>query len=99
MRGIAIRPATTDDVTAISTLVRQAVRTAGAYPPDVIARSCANFSPENVLLRLTEREVFVGEIDGRVVGTVSLRGDKLYSLFVAPDQQGKGVGRDFVAHV
>ncbi len=101
MSGIAIRAATPDDAAAISALVQRAVRlgNATAYPPEIIERICANFSRENVLRRMAEREVFVAEVEGRIAGTVSLRGDKLYSLFVAADRQGLGVGRHLVEHI
>ena len=101
MPGIPIRAATADDAAAISALVHQSVRqgNADAYPPEIIDVICANFSPEKVLRRMAEREVFVGEVDGQVAATVSLRGDKLYSLFVAPGRQGLGLGRQLVEHI
>jgi len=101
MPGVAIRAATAADAAAISDVVQQSVRqgNADAYPPPVIELICANFSPGKVLERMAEREVFVGEVDGQVIATVSLRGGKLYSLFVAPDRQGLGIGRQLVEHI
>jgi len=101
MSGLSIRAATPDDAAAISVLVQDAVRLGNAvvYPPDIIERICANFSLGNVLQKMAQREVFVGEVEARIADTVSLRGDKLYSLFVAPDRQGLGIGRHLVAHL
>jgi putative acetyltransferase len=101
MPALSIRAATADDAAAISALVQQSVRlgNADAYPPPIIDLICANFSPAKVLQRMAEREVFVGEVEGQVAATVSLRGDKLYSLFVAPGRQGTGVGRRLVEHI
>ena len=101
MVHIPIRAATSDDAVAISALIQQAVRHGNAadYEPEIIDRICANFSPAMVSRRMAEREVFIGEVDGRIAGTVSLRDDKLYSLFVAVERHGQGIGRCLVDHL
>ncbi|HKU94573.1 MAG TPA: GNAT family N-acetyltransferase [Vineibacter sp.] len=101
MARIPIRPATPADAETISTLIQQAVRRGNAadYEPEIIDRICANFSRGMIVRRMAEREVFVGEVDGQIAGTVSLRGDKLYSLFVAVDRHGQGIGRHLVNHL
>lgn len=38
-------------------------------------------------------ETMVYEIDGRVVGFLSLVGNEVGAIFVAPDSQGSGIGR------
>jgi len=101
MPRIPIRQATPADAATISALIQQAVRHGNAadYEPEIIDRICANFSRAMVVRRMSEREVFVGEVDGQIAGTVSLRGDKLYSLFVAVERHGQGIGRHLVDHL
>lgn len=44
-------------------------------------------------------ENFVFEEDGKVTGFISLVGEKVCAIFVAPEKQGKGVGSALVKHV
>lgn len=62
------------------------------YPPHVIAAVAENFSPEKVAAQLTTRQAYVAVIDGAVVGTASLNGSVLRSVYVDPAHQGKGIG-------
>jgi N-acetylglutamate synthase-like GNAT family acetyltransferase len=43
--------------------------------------------------------VFVAEMDNRVVGTASLDGQALRTMFVLPDVQGRGIGRLLVQRI
>ena len=94
LSGIALRPATADDAPAISAVALSAIRTTNArdYAPAAIDEICSNFTIDKVLERMQSRDVFVALSDGRIVGTISLGGDKLHSLFVDPISQGHGIG-------
>ena len=39
-----------------------------------------------------EREVWVWEEDGRILGFTALHGDQVPALYVEPDAQGRGIG-------
>jgi len=45
-----------------------------------------------------DRQLFVAENDGRIVGCAGWRGKYLRHVYVAPDSQGEGVGKRLVAH-
>lgn len=47
---------------------------------------------------LPAADVFVYELDGRVVGFVALLDREVGGLFVHPDHQGQGIGRALVDH-
>ncbi|MGA6105468.1 N-acetyltransferase family protein [Pseudomonas solani] len=96
-----IRTATPDDATAISQVVLLALAESNArdYPPAVIASVQANFGPEQVRGLLAAREVLVAEEAGCVIGTASLDGDVVRTVFVAPGAQGLGVGRRLMEQV
>lgn len=87
-----VRQALETDAPAISRVIVQALRTSNSqdYSPAVIARVEQSFSPE-ALLGLMAR--------GQVVGTASLEGDVVRTVFVAPDRQGLGIGRALMLHV
>jgi GNAT superfamily N-acetyltransferase len=54
------------------------------------------FSPQTVLELSQKRQMLVAIDDSKIVGTGSLQNDTVYSLFVDPDQIGKGVGKQLM---
>jgi len=48
---------------------------------------------------MSSRQVFVALDGARVVGTASLAGDVVRSVFVLPERQGLGVGKALMRHV
>jgi GNAT superfamily N-acetyltransferase len=101
LASFVIRAATLDDALAISELCVRTIRAINArdYPPDVIEQTCANFSTERVRRKMLERQVYCAESDAMLFGTVAFGGGKLHSLFVAPEVQRCGVGRELARHV
>jgi ribosomal protein S18 acetylase RimI-like enzyme len=47
---------------------------------------------------LVEQEVWVAELDGRIVGILVLRVDSLDHLYVRPDSQRQGIGTRLLAY-
>ncbi|QND71856.1 GNAT family N-acetyltransferase [Tardiphaga robiniae] len=96
-----IRPAQVGDAAGISRVIIRALRETNAkdYTPDIIARVELSFSPAAVERLIDQREVFVAEMDNRVVGTASLDGQALRTMFVLPDVQGRGIGRLLVQRI
>lgn len=96
-----IRPAQAGDAAGISRVVIRALRETNAkdYTPDIIARVELSFSPAAVERLIDQRDVFVAEMDNRVVGTASLDGQALRTMFVLPDVQGRGIGRLLVQRI
>jgi putative acetyltransferase len=101
MTDLVIRAATPDDMLAISALVQHTVRISNSrdYPPQAVELIVANFAPAKVGQRMAERDVFVCQKGGRIVGTIALGGDRLRSLFVDPELQHGGIGARLVAHL
>jgi GNAT superfamily N-acetyltransferase len=102
-----LRAAREGDAEAVSEVIISALRETNAkdYPPEVIARVERNFSPAAVLELMGRRKVFVAvagerqEHKARIVGTASLEGGAVRTMFVAPDMQRRGVGRRLMAEV
>jgi GNAT superfamily N-acetyltransferase len=97
----AIRPARDDDAADVSALILRALRETNAsdYTDEIIERVSQSFSPAAVLQFIGKRTVFVATIDGRVVGTASLDGTVVRTVFVSPDAQGRGIGRQLMAEI
>ncbi len=89
---VAIRRATADDAAAVRDIVLRGLRETNArdYPASVIDRLVQTL-PDKVASSLTIWHAFVAIVDARVVGTASLSGDTVKSVFVHPDHQRAGV--------
>ena len=90
-----IRPALDDDAADISAVILRALRETNAkdYTDEIIARVEQSFSPDAVCELIGKRTVFVATIGSRLVGTASLDGIVVRTVFVAPDMQARGVGK------
>ncbi|PYC72407.1 GNAT family N-acetyltransferase [Micromonospora arborensis] len=101
MTEVTVRLFRDTDAEPLAVLVARCLREVNSrdYPADLIERMCAHFDAARFRELATVREVFVAEQDGRVVGTVSRDGNKVYTMFVDPDGAGRGVGRRLMHHI
>ena len=81
-----IRRAVPPDVEDISSVIVRALHETNRRdcPPHVIAAVAENFSPVRVAAQLTTRQAYVAVVDGAVVGTASLDGRVIRSVYVDP---------------
>ena len=91
----AIRHASPNDAEGISRIIIAALRQTNAkdYPEAVIARVEQSFSPALVSELLARRLVFVAEGQDGIIGTASLDGRVVRTVFVDPAHQSRGVGK------
>ncbi|MGY5778806.1 GNAT family N-acetyltransferase [Rhizobium sp. LEGMi135b] len=96
-----IRPASEADAEAISGVILAALRESNAkdYSPDIIARVAESFSPAGVRRLMSSRTVFVAIDEGSLVGTASLDGAVVRTMFVSPSAQKRGVGASLMAAI
>ena len=99
--NVLVRAARAEDAAAISKVIIAALRESNAldYPPEVIAQVAQNFAAPQVLALMSQRQVSVAIDDQVVVGTASLDQQVIRSVFVAPEQQGKGIGKLLMARI
>ncbi|MBC3454122.1 GNAT family N-acetyltransferase [Pseudomonas mosselii] len=90
-----VRRAQREDVEAISRIVIAALRASNSqdYPVEVIAQVEQSFSPAAVSVLLDSRVVFVAVKQNNLLGTASLDGEVVRTVFVAPTHHGTGIGR------
>ena len=90
-----IRISQADDSDDLSRLIVAALRNTNGqdYSLETIERVEKSFSSSAVMDLMSRRKVFVATIDDKVVGTASLDGRVVRTVFVEPSNQGKGIGR------
>ncbi len=100
LRAVTVRPFREADAQAVSDLVRTAllVSCAGDYESEPLARFAATQTAERMLERGRTTHFLVAEAAGAVVGCGAIGPGAedegcVYSLYVAPDCQGHGIGR------
>lgn len=93
-----VRQAINLDAEAISKVTLNALRKSNAqdYAPEVITRLEQNFSVQAIQRLLTQRTVFVAVLNQQVIATASLDGAVVRSVFVEPDYQGEGIGKQLM---
>lgn len=96
-----IRPARSEDAEGISRAIISALRETNAkdYSQAVIARVEASFSPAAILDLLKRRTVFVAIVEDNIVGTASLDGEVVRTVFILPEYQGRGIGQALMGRV
>ena len=93
---VRVRLATSDDSQAISDVLLSSFgANRESYTPEAFV--VVTPSPEEIEGRFAEGPQWIAELDGRMVGTIGVthepEGIYIRSLGVAPDAQGRGVGR------
>lgn len=96
-----IRPADQADAEAISAVIVSALRETNAndYSREVIARVEKSFGPAAVRKLIENRTVFVATRNGEIVGTASLDGKVVRTVFVSPALHGRGIGTQLMNQV
>lgn len=90
-----IRPARPEDAGGISHVISSALRVTNAkdYSEPVIARVEQSFSPAALLGLFERRLVFVAVTGDDIIGTASLDGRVVRTVFIKPECQNRGIGR------
>jgi GNAT superfamily N-acetyltransferase len=89
------------DAERVSALIRNTLLISNTrdYDIETVRNLTQHFAPERLVTLSSRREVFVHEIEGRILGTISLEGSTIYGFFVVPDRQGEGIGKELLDHV
>lgn len=89
-----IRKIKKEDAVEVSNIIRRCLREVNSkdYPKKAITGLCNFFTPDLIIKNMGDRTMYVAVEEGNVIGTASLKGDKVFTVFVNPDYHGRGVG-------
>lgn len=92
--NLCIRRATRSDAEAISYLIIQTLKEVNAkdYPDTVINEVIKNFTKEQIIVKMKQRKIFVITEKNRIIGTASLEGHLVRTVFILPGKQGNKAG-------
>lgn len=93
------------DAKAVSALIAYTLRTTNRadYSEEYLEKDIQCLQPENLISRAEVQHFYVAEDDSRIVGCGSIGSywgkedeSSLFTIFVHPDQQGKGLGQSII---
>lgn len=93
------------DAAAVSALIQRTMRVSNAkdYPPALLDEVIARQSPGDILDRAGWTHFYVVEDGGAIIGSGAIgpywgseTESSLFSIFVAPERQGEGIGRQII---
>ena len=89
-----IRKLKKEDAKEVSKIIRRCLKEVNYkdYSKKTITSLCNFFTPSLIIKNLKDRTIFVAVENDKVIGTASLKGDKVFTVFINPDVHGKGVG-------
>jgi ribosomal protein S18 acetylase RimI-like enzyme len=103
---VTIRRYEPGDEAAVSALIERTLRVSNArdYPPDMLDEVVLRNRPGDVALRAAQGHLYVAEDGGAIVGCGGIGPSRdsgtdsfIFSVFVAPEMQGRGLGRRIIA--
>jgi N-acetylglutamate synthase-like GNAT family acetyltransferase len=94
MTNLCIRRATLADAEAISNVIIQTLKEVSSkdYPDSVINEVIKSFSKEQITVKMKQRKIIVITEKNHIIGTASLEGNLVRTVFVLPNKQGKKAG-------
>lgn len=105
MKEITIRRFETGDETAVSELIKDTliVSNSADYPESYIRETIESHSAKTIAKQAKEGHMYVAQADGGIIGCGGITGywgstteSYLLSVFVHPEYQGLGIGRQIV---
>lgn len=96
-----IREFLNQDATELSSLMRETVITSNSkdYSKEAVQCLVNEYSPERLIKDSKKMDIFVASESSKLLGTISLVGDRISKMFVLPAVQGKKIGSELIRHV
>jgi GNAT superfamily N-acetyltransferase len=96
-----VRPIEVGDYPRVSEIICRCLREVNIrdYSDEHISKMLPVFAPDNLPKRFEGADTVVLVTGRQIVGTATLRGEEIQSVFVDPQKHGKGYGRQLMVHL
>ncbi len=96
-----IRPFRPEDAGPTAAMIRLTLREVNSkdYPAKIINHMCSLYTPEKMVEVAQKRAFLVAVEENQVIGTATLEGDYVGSVFVHPAWHHQGVGKHLMHNV
>ena len=96
-----IRRFKSKDAEKVSYLISKTLREINAkdYPLRIIENVESSYSPSKLIEKSKYRDVFVAEESDEILGTISIEGDVVFSVFIESNYQRKGIGKKMIEYI
>jgi citrate lyase synthetase len=91
-----------EDASIVSGIICRCLREVNSkdYPSKTIEHMCQTFSPENLPNWFSGMDTVILMTEGQnILGTGSLKENRIMTVFISPDQQGKRIGSRIMDHL
>lgn len=98
---LEIRKFRKEDAEKTSKLIIKALTEVNSkdYSASAISFLRKRYSPELLIEKSKEREMFVASEDGKILGTAGLLGNTIRTVFVSTESHKKGIGTKLIKHL
>jgi len=95
VNNISLREFRVEDAEVISKIIRTNLIQVNSrdYSESVISNMYGIFTPSFIIEVSEKRKMYVALDGEKIVGTASIEGDTIYTVFVDTEYHGKGIGR------
>lgn len=69
------------------------------YPEHIINNMCNLYTSDHLIKIAEERDIYVAELNGKIIGTASLEGGIICAVYVNIDYHKRGVGKKLIAFI
>ena len=96
-----IRKFKPEDATKLSKLMRETIVTSlsSDYSKKAIKVLSGGYDAEGLIKHSEKTAIFVAFQDGKLLGTISLEGNRIRNMFVLPKLQGKRIGSKLLKYI
>ena len=69
------------------------------YPEEIINYMCNLYIPEYMIEKSKERDIYVAELNGELIGTASFENNVIYTVFVNTNYHKRGIGSKLISFI
>jgi N-acetylglutamate synthase-like GNAT family acetyltransferase len=69
------------------------------YPPHIINNMCNLYTSEHIIEIARVRDIYVAELNGKIIGTASLENHIICAVYVNIDYHNRGIGRKLMCFI